>query len=116
MKIFVKKWYSDKRKRCIVCDMFGVLGNKSKLIFYDFVVVSVEDYFKIIEFICILLLFELYFYECDDYKDENGKFKGYKIYNYGEFKSVLLDNGIWIEVVKFGVRFEGEIWFRVDLK
>ncbi|ADQ42017.1 protein of unknown function DUF324 [Caldicellulosiruptor acetigenus I77R1B] len=116
VKIPVKKWHSDKRKRCIVCDMFGAPGNKSKLIFHDFAVVSVEDYSKITELICIPPSFEPHPHECDDYKDENGKFKGYKIYNHGEFKSASPDNGIWIEAVKPGVRFEGEIWLRADLK
>jgi len=115
-KMSVEKWHKDKGKRCIVCDMFGAPGNKSKLIFHDFTVVSEEDSSQITELICIPPSFEPHPHECDDYKDKNGRFKGYKIYNHGEFKNASPDNGIWIEAVKPGVRFEGEIWLRADLR
>ncbi|WPX08781.1 RAMP superfamily CRISPR-associated protein [Anaerocellum danielii] len=114
-KMPVKKWHEDKGRRCIVCDMFGAPGYKSKLIFHDFAVVGEGDFSQITELICIPPSFRPHPHECDDYKDENGKFKGYKIYNHGKCKSASPDNGIWIEAIKPGVKFEGEIWFRSDL-
>jgi len=114
-KMPVEKWHKMKGERCIVCDMFGAPGYKSKLIFHDFIVVEEKNYSPITELICIPPSFEPHPHECDNYKDKNGKFKGYKIYIHGKCETASTDKGIWIEAIKPGIKFEGEIWLRADL-
>ncbi|AEF18285.1 protein of unknown function DUF324 [Thermoanaerobacterium xylanolyticum LX-11] len=90
---------------CIICDMFGSLGKKSRLRFTDLVLVKNSG----VDIINIPA-----FYgpkpENKNYYDADGKFKGVKFYNHGDV-NIIEKGTIPCEFVMPGSIFEGDVFF-----
>ena len=91
-------------KKCIICDMFGTLGIKSKLVFRDVQLNNGRT-----DIIGLPKSFsprpETSYY----IKDE--KYKGYKFYKHG-INGIQLKGSVYYEFVGAGSQFKGEIVFR----
>ncbi|NLK98543.1 MAG: hypothetical protein GX272_10780 [Epulopiscium sp.] len=97
----------DKNKNCIICNMFGAKGKRSKIRFGD-LFLQEED---VKDKITILRIpkFQKPHPEIPLYY-QNGKYKGYKFYHHGDNK--ILEKGkVAYEFIDKGAIFEGSIWF-----
>ncbi|WP_427338317.1 RAMP superfamily CRISPR-associated protein [Caloranaerobacter sp. DY30410] len=100
----VEKRHS-KDKRCIICDMFGSMGFKSKIQISDFVMKSGN--------IDIKPFPPSYSPNSDSpyYLDENGKYKGHKFYKHG-LNIQPIQDGIYHEIVMKDAEFVGKILYK----
>lgn len=98
---------SDMNKNCIICNMFGAKGKRSKIRFEDLYLREKDAKEKVL----ILKVPEFhppnpnssfYYHE--------GKYKGYKFYPHGDNK-ILKKGDIPCEFIDKGSIFEGSIWF-----
>lgn len=94
-----------KGKKCIICDMFGSMGYKSKIQFSD---LKAKNYKTTIKGIPRSFnpnpRSRFYF-------DNNGRYKGYKFYKHG-INGIQPTGKILCEFVLPGAQFEGNIIFR----
>lgn len=102
-KLPVNKSHTEEEK-CIICDMFGSMGSKSKVCFSDLVAVNYKTEVK-----GIPQSFKPH--PESSYYIENGKYKGYKFYKHG-INGIQPTGPILCEFVKEGSVFEGEIMFK----
>ncbi|MBM7582859.1 CRISPR/Cas system CSM-associated protein Csm3 (group 7 of RAMP superfamily) [Caldicoprobacter guelmensis] len=94
----------DGQHKCIICDMFGGMGNKSKIRFSDLVAVNYKT-----EVRGIPRSFRPH--PESNYYMENGKYKGYKFYKHG-INGIQPSGPILCEFVNAGSEFEGEVIYR----
>lgn len=94
----------DKKEKCIICDMFGSMGNKSKVQFSDLRFVLGKTN--------IIPLPDSYPPNPENYYyiSKNGKYKGYKFYKHGVI-GVQKQGSILHEFVMEDAEFEGEVVF-----
>lgn len=89
--------------RCIICDMFGMMGRKSKILFSDLVCENPEYEIKEMNAQFLPSLKNpIYF--------EQGSIKGYKLYRNKCAKYVLAQREL-VEIVKRGSVFKGRLHF-----
>lgn len=95
----------SKEKRCIICDMFGTMGFKSKIVVSDFKLISGKTE--------IISLPESYKPrpDTDFYINEKKIYKGYKFYKHGII-GVQRRGKIPYEFIIDGSEFQGEIRFK----
>lgn len=97
----------DKNNNCIICNMFGAMGKRSKIRFGDLYINETD----VKEKLSILKIPQFHNPRPDTplyYQD--GKYKGYKFYHHGDNK--ILEKGkVAYEFIDKGATFEGSIWF-----
>jgi len=93
----------DEKHRCIICDMFGSMGHRSKVRFSDLVAVNYGTYVR-----GIPRSFKPN--PESGYYIENGKYKGYKFYKHG-VDGIQPTGPILCEFVTTGAEFEGEVLY-----
>ncbi|NLO82722.1 MAG: hypothetical protein GX094_06660 [Clostridiales bacterium] len=91
-------------QKCIICDMFGSWGNRSKLVFRD---IKLEN--EKTEIIGLPRSFAPH--PESNYYIKDGKYKGYKFYKHG-INGIQPKGSVHYEFVRAGARFKGEITFR----
>lgn len=98
---------SDKNQNCIICNMFGAMGKRSKIRFGDLYCKEVDAKSKI----TILKIPKFYKPHPDEsLYYQNGKYKGYKFYHHGDSK-ILQKGEVAYEFIDKGAVFEGSVWF-----
>lgn len=102
-RLVVKK--HDKDKKCIICDMFGSMGFKSKI--------QISDFIKKSGKMDIIPLPPSYSPNPNSpyYLDEDGKYKGHKFYKHGS-NDMQQSGSIYHEFVMQGAEFVGKILFK----
>lgn len=92
---------------CIICDIFGAMGRKSKIKISNFIY---EDKTGEISVEGLPVLRGPHIEEDHIYLNEDKKFKGYKIYNHG-ISSILKTGNYQCECLKNGAIFNGRILY-----
>ena len=101
---YIKNTY-EPNDICIICDIFGAMGKKSKIKISNFIhdkATGKADILGLPE------LKEPHANVAHIYLNENGKFNGYKIYNHG-IQSILKTGNYKCECLKDGAIFKGHI-------
>ena len=101
----------DDNVDCIVCDMFGSLGHKSKITFSDLKGIYSKSRGAEYRFEIKGMPVSFNPHPETDYYFENGKYKGYKFYKHGR-NGIQPKGEILCEFVSENSFFEGEIIFR----
>ncbi|WP_416175486.1 RAMP superfamily CRISPR-associated protein [Clostridium sp.] len=95
-----KKDYNN----CIICNMFGAMGAKSKVRFSDFKMESGKT-----QILSLPKSFDPK-PESKFYYDENGKYKGYKFYKHG-INGIQIQGSIPYEYISSGSQFTGDVMY-----
>ena len=103
-KKLLDKSHKGKRK-CIICDMFGSMGYKSKVQFSDCYLINGES-----EIIGLPASFSPN-PQSSAYFDEKGKYKGHKFYKHG-ILGIQRKGDILYECVRQNAEFKGEVRFK----
>ncbi|OFI07064.1 RAMP superfamily protein [Clostridium acetireducens DSM 10703] len=98
-----------KYSRCIICNMFGAMGYKSRIQFSDLKLSKSTSKNKT-EIIKLPKSFTPN-PNSKDYLNDDGKYKGYKFYMHG-INGVQLKGDIPYEFVPKGTEFQGQIIFK----
>lgn len=108
LKQHIKNNKKDKEGiiKCIVCDMFGQMGQKSKIMFSD--LKAVPGKYKL-EIRGIPQSFRPN--PGNEYYFEEGKYKGYKFYRHG-INGIQPEGKVYCEFITENSYFEGEIIYR----
>lgn len=94
----------DRRQKCVICDMFGCMGSRSKVRFCDLEAVSYKTGIR-----GMPRSFQPH--PESSYYIENGRYKGYKFYKHG-IDGIQPAGPILCECVNAGAEFEGEIIYK----
>lgn len=104
-KIPVRKTHSFSQS-CILCDMFGTRGKKSKVLFSDFKATEISQ--NQVEIIRVAKSYTPNV-NAQIYKDSKGQIKGYKVYLHGRD----YERGeVALEAIRPGTVFEGEVIYQ----